>query len=91
MSLNKDTDAAVVKQKSMASVIEPNSVAGLQVWSAILGLPKSCLARETRLGRLRFCKRAGRRWILGRWLLEWLEDGEVRKRVAAQAARNDAA
>jgi hypothetical protein len=30
-----------------------------------------------REGRLRIARRAGRYYILGRWLLEWLEGGEL--------------
>lgn len=41
-----------------------------------LGLRKSTISREIRERRLRVSKRAGRYFILGKWLLEWIEDGE---------------
>jgi hypothetical protein len=43
-----------------------------------LGLAPSCLRREIRLRRLRVSKRAGKYFILGTWLLEWLQTGEVK-------------
>ena len=46
-----------------------------------LGLRKSTLAREIRLGRLRVAKRAGRHFLFGKWVIQWLQEGEVcRKR-----------
>ena len=61
-----------------------NDNAGYTVSQAgkLLGLPKSCLPREVRLCRLRVSKRAGRYFVLGKWLLEWLEAGERRKEKA---------
>jgi hypothetical protein len=50
---------------------------------AALGLPKSTLAREVRLGRLNVCLRAGRHYFLGSQLLAWLKAGERRRRGAA--------
>jgi hypothetical protein len=50
-----------------------------------LGLSKTTLGREIRLGRLRHTKRAGRSFIMGSWLLEWLADGEVRRKTKADA------
>jgi hypothetical protein len=44
----------------------------------MLGLKKGTLPRELRLGRLRHAKRAGRIFILGRWVLAWLAAGECR-------------
>jgi hypothetical protein len=63
--------------------ITPGHVYDLQSVRAALGLPKSTLPREIRLGRLRVSKRAGRYFILGEWLMEWLRDGEVCNRVRA--------
>jgi hypothetical protein len=37
------------------------------------------LPREFRKKRLRYAKRAGRVWVLGSWVLEWLEAGEVKR------------
>lgn len=69
--------------------IEPNSVYTLATASTVLHLPKSCLPREIRLNRLRVSKRAGRYYILGRWLLEWLESGERRPKPRPGADDSD--
>jgi hypothetical protein len=62
-------------------VIEPTAVYTGESLRAALGLPKSTVGREVRLGRLRVTKRAGKYFLLGEWILEWLEQGEVcRKR-----------
>ena len=45
--------------------IDPSALYTFPAASAALGLPASCLAREARLGRLRYAKRAGRRWTTG--------------------------
>jgi hypothetical protein len=63
-------------------VVPPHVIAATAVYSiaqarACLGLTKSTLSREVRLGRLRVGVRAGRRYFLGEWLLEWLRSGEV--------------
>jgi hypothetical protein len=50
-----------------------------------LGLAKGCLPREIRLGRLRASKRAGKYLIVGAWLLEWIESGEVKRREHRRA------
>ncbi len=55
------------------------AVYDLEAARAALGLTKTTLSRETRLGRLRCSKRAGRIYVLGEWLLEWLRAGEVHK------------
>jgi hypothetical protein len=65
------------KFSSICHIIKPNEVRAPSGWRRVLGLPKSCLGRECREGRLRYSKRAGRRWILGKWILDWLEEGEV--------------
>jgi hypothetical protein len=46
----------------------------------LLHLRRSTIRREVREGRLRVSKRASRYYILGRWLLEWIEAGLVRPR-----------
>jgi hypothetical protein len=67
-------------------VIELNAVFTRDSLRAALGLREYTLKREIREGRLRFSKRAGRHFILGRWVLEWLETGEVRRRKRPAAA-----
>jgi hypothetical protein len=64
-------------------VIKPTAVYDVEQARAALGLAKGTLGREVRLGRLRVARRAGKTYILGRWLLAWLEAGEVRKPHAA--------
>jgi hypothetical protein len=64
-------------------VIEPNAVYTLETARQAFGLKKSCLSREVRAGRLRVSKRAGRYFIFGRWLLEWLKAGEVVRKPKA--------
>ena len=57
--------------------IQPGDVFTLAGARAALRLAKSTFRREVRAGRLRISVRAGRRWLLGCWLLEWLRDGEL--------------
>jgi hypothetical protein len=45
---------------------------------AIFRLRKSTIRREWKAGRLRISKRAGRYYVLGEWILEWLRGGEIR-------------
>jgi hypothetical protein len=61
-------------------VTHENAVYGLDSARAALGLAKGCLPREIRLGRLRVAKRAGKYFLLGKWLLAWIESGELRRR-----------
>jgi hypothetical protein len=79
---NGDSLASAV---AVAHRIEATAVYTLATATAALGLPKSSLSREIRQGRLRVSKRAGRYFILGSWLLEWLEGGE-RKRKEKSAS-----
>jgi hypothetical protein len=64
-------------------VIHPDAVYSLESARAALGLARATLRREVRLGRLRVSKRAGRYYLLGAWLLEWLRAGEVRRYLRA--------
>jgi hypothetical protein len=74
------------EQQAAVPVIHCNAVYSLDLARNALGLAKATLGREIRLGRLRVAKRAGKYMILGSWLLEWIESGEVsnRKGTAAQ-------
>jgi hypothetical protein len=69
-------------------VIEPNAVFTLAGARAALRLAKSTFRREVREGRLRVSCRAGRRWLLGSWLLEWIAAGELPPRPCAQGRTN---
>lgn len=59
-------------------LIHPSAVYDRDAARKALKLKKSTLTRELRLGRLRCSKRAGRVLILGQWLLEWIESGEIK-------------
>jgi hypothetical protein len=50
----------------------------------LLSVKPNTLPREIRLRRLRAAKRAGRYFILGAWVLEWLRAGEIRKLAVEQ-------
>jgi hypothetical protein len=57
-----------------APVIDPNAVFGVESAQQALGLRRSTLAREIRLGRLKVSKRGGRYYLLGEWLLDWIRE-----------------
>jgi hypothetical protein len=61
--------------------VEPHGVYRPGYLQEALGLSRSSIMREIRLGRLRVAKRCGRYFVLGGWLTEWLRAGEkVRRR-----------
>jgi hypothetical protein len=60
-------------------VIEPTAVYTVAAARRALGLRPSTLKREYRQGRLRVARCAGKIFLLGEWLLEWLRAGEVRR------------
>jgi hypothetical protein len=62
------------------AVLDPRAVYTRLQATAALGLKPSTLATEIRRGRLRVSRRAGRYFILGKWLLEWIERGETSSR-----------
>jgi hypothetical protein len=66
-----------VTAADVVHVIHPNAVYTLLTARSALGLAKATLRREIRLRRLRVSKRAGRYYILGEWLLDWLRTGVV--------------
>jgi hypothetical protein len=76
----------------VAPVVDPNCILTIDQARHVLGLAKGCLPREVRLGRLRVSRRAGRHFVLGRWLLEWIEGGELRrdKRTAGEDGKGGA-
>jgi hypothetical protein len=65
------------KEVLPAVVIVPTAVYGVDSAPQALGLRRSTLAREIRLGRLQVAKRGGRYFILGAWLLAWIEAGRL--------------
>jgi hypothetical protein len=72
--------------RSMSRTILPTDVYNLKAATELLGVRQNTLPREIRLRRLRASKRGGRYFILGSWLLQWLEAGEIRRPAAAPAA-----
>jgi hypothetical protein len=63
-----------------APIIDPHTIFTLDSLSKALSLKAGTLPREMRLKRLRYAKRAGRIFILGHWVIQWLEAGEVIRR-----------
>ena len=67
-------------------VIEPLGVYSVAAATKLLGLKANSLPRYMRRGQLRYSKRGGRVYVLGVWLLAFVEGGEVRRQRAALAA-----
>jgi hypothetical protein len=66
-------------------VIHPRAVYTAASLQAALGLTRATVPREVRLGRLRVTRRAGKYFILGAWVLQWLRDGEVMRKQKCEA------
>jgi hypothetical protein len=64
-------------------VVEPTGVYLADTFRRLFRLHKSTVRREVREGRLRIARRAGRYFLLGAWILQWLEEGELPRRPAA--------
>lgn len=86
--LKTRTDPAHSTSPPDPPVIPANAVYSLPQAARLLGLKANCLPREVRLRRLRVAKRAGRYFVLGSWLLEWLAGGE-RTQAVAPVGRGD--
>jgi hypothetical protein len=74
--------------------IDPNAVYSLDSAPQALGFKRSTFVREIRLGRLKAAKRGGKVLLLGKWILAWIEAGEVRRgreRPAGGQANGEAA
>jgi hypothetical protein len=67
---------------SVSRTILPTDVYTLKAATELLGVRENTLPREIRLRRLRASRRGGRYYILGSWLLQWLEAGEIRRPAA---------
>jgi hypothetical protein len=70
-----------------ASTVPVHTVAATSVYFVdtfrkLFRLHKSTIRREVREGRLRIARRAGRYYLLGEWILEWLREGELPRRPA---------
>jgi hypothetical protein len=70
-------------------VVAPTGIYTVDEARQIFRLRQSTIRREVREGRLRISKRAGRYYLLGRWLIEWLEAGEVRRKTGATAKHGE--
>ena len=77
MPKHPNPNSKAVKQQAPAlpHLIQRDAVYTAIHAQAALGLKRSTLSREFREGRLRVARRAGRRYILGSWLLAWIEAG----------------
>jgi hypothetical protein len=64
-------------------VIHPAAVYTVAQAQAALHLRQSTIRRELKEHRLRVAKRAGRYYLLGEWLLEWIREGEIGRRAKA--------
>ncbi len=60
--------------------VRPLAVYTLDSAAALLGLAPTCLPRAVRAGQLRVSRRGGRYFVLGKWLIEWLEGGTRTRR-----------
>jgi hypothetical protein len=61
-------------------VIDPHAVYDVAGARAALKLHRTTIRREVREGRLRVSCRAGKYYILGQWLLDWLTAGPAPRR-----------
>src|SRR4051794_17537461 len=83
--------AAVLTKHVTPHVIHPTAVYTVAAAQEALGLRDSTVRREVREGRLRISKRAGKHYLLGSWLLDWIEAGEVGKAKGNGGANGKAA
>jgi hypothetical protein len=58
-------------------VLDDHAVFTVEQIRATLRLTKSTVRREVREGRLRVSRRAARYFLLGVWVRQWLEAGEI--------------
>jgi hypothetical protein len=66
--------------------VEPTAVYFVDTFKALFRLRTSTVRREVRAGRLRIAKRAGRYYLLGEWILEWLREGELPRKPSRPPA-----
>jgi hypothetical protein len=78
----------VTKASGTVPVIAPTAVYSIEQAQAALGLKRTTLAREIRLGRLRVARRGGKYLVLGKWLLQWIEAGELTREPTADPQAN---
>ncbi len=66
--------------------IDPNGVYTVELAAKATGLPAYCLSREIREGKLRVAKKARTYLVLGKWLIEWIESGELKSAATPRIA-----
>jgi hypothetical protein len=66
--------------------VDPTAVYFVDTFKTLFRLRTSTVRREVREGRLRIAKRAGRYYLLGEWILQWLREGEVPRRSGPKKA-----
>jgi hypothetical protein len=71
-----------MSESACVHVIYPTAIYLVEDARRVLRLKESTVRREVREGRLRVAKRAGRYYLLGEWLLQWLREGEIGRRAA---------
>jgi hypothetical protein len=71
---------AAVTAYASVHIIDPNGIYFVDDARSLLRLRASTIRREVREGRLRIAKRAGRYYVLGAWLIQWIQEGELRHR-----------
>ena len=69
-------------------VIHADGVYTVEDLRRVFGLKASSVRREVRLGRLRMSKRCGRHYCLGKWVLQWLESGELKRGCNQQDSKD---
>jgi hypothetical protein len=65
-------------------VVNPNAVYRPSHIASGLQIPVSGVLRYVRNGKLRASRRRGRTLILGQWLIDWLQSGELRRKGSGQ-------
>lgn len=86
MSNPRQSATQTLQTDSAPHVIAPDAVYFVEDAQRALRLKKSTIRREVREGRLRISKRAGRYFLLGEWILEWIRAGEVTRRCDSAIA-----
>jgi hypothetical protein len=70
-------------------IIDPNGVYRPDWLWRVLGMARTTFSTEVRRRRLRVARRAGRYYLLGSWVLEWIAAGEVVRQPKAGTGGGD--
>jgi hypothetical protein len=73
MRAKSTSPAPKAEPPSQPHIVHENAVYSIEEFRQLFRLKQSTVRREVKLGRLRIAKRAGRYFLLGRWILHWLE------------------